>query len=254
MDSILQIQQITKRYGGMIVNRDVTFEIPRGSVTGVIGPNGAGKTTLFNLVTGYVRPDSGTVFLDGKDITGLAPHRIVRAGISRTFQLVRVFPRLSLLDNVMMGYLDLPGNTLLSSIFTFRRKGKYEQYREHARALLDYVGLSKYEQGYANDLSYGQQKLVEIGRALASDPKILLLDEPLAGLNVTIIDKMLRLISDMKQSGKTVIIIEHNTEIMRQICDQITVLNFGEVIASGDAATVFADPVVIDSYLGTTNE
>ena len=111
----------------MIVNRDVTFEIPRGSVTGVIGPNGAGKTTLFNLVTGYVRPDSGTVFLDGKDITGLAPHRIVRAGISRTFQLVRVFPRLSLLDNVMMGYLDLPGNTLPSSICTFRRKGKYEQ-------------------------------------------------------------------------------------------------------------------------------
>lgn len=249
--AILEIQGLCKSFSGVQVNKDITFDIPEGKISSVIGPNGAGKTTLFNLITGFLRPDSGKVLLDGTDITGLAPHKIVRAGLSRTFQLVRVFPRMTLLDNVLRGYQELPGDSLVSALLQTpaTRKHYYEK-REEARAMLEYVGLSQFEHSMANDLSYGQQKLVEIARALAANPKILLLDEPLSGLNVVMIDKMLQLINDIKQDGRTVIIIEHNTEIIKAISDQITVLNFGEVIATGDPETVINDPVVVNSYLG----
>lgn len=249
--AILEIQGLCKSFSGIQVNKDITFDVPKGKISSVIGPNGAGKTTLFNLITGFLRPDSGKVILDGTDITGLEPHKIVKAGLSRTFQLVRVFPRMTLLDNVLRGYQELPGDSLVSALLQTRttRKHYYEK-RDEARAMLEYVGLSQFENSMANDLSYGQQKLVEIARALAANPKILLLDEPLSGLNVVMIDKMLQLINDIKRDGRTVIIIEHNTEIVEAISDQITVLNFGEVIATGDPKTVMNDPVVINSYLG----
>ena len=169
---ILEIQDLSKSFSGLQVNKNVTFSIPEGKISSVIGPNGAGKTTLFNLITGFLRPDSGHVILDGRDITGLPPHKIVKAGISRTFQLVRVFPRLSLLDNVLRGYQDLPGDCLTSALLQTRKTRKHHQEKkEQARQMLDYVGLSQYENACANDLSYGQQKLVEIARPWRRSPK-----------------------------------------------------------------------------------
>ncbi|MGV8049758.1 MAG: ABC transporter ATP-binding protein [Anaerolineaceae bacterium] len=249
--STLRIRDLVKSFGGFSVINGISCEFPAGKISSVIGPNGAGKTTFFNLVTGFIMPDSGKVFLGETDITKMPPHKIVALGMTRTFQLVRVFPRLSLLDNVLLGYLDLPGNSLMSAIFyTKRDKAKYSAKKAEARAMLDYVGLSKYENAMANDLSYGQQKLVEIARALVSKPKVLLIDEPLAGLNVVMIDKMLTLLDDIKKNGKTVILIEHNIDVVKQISDQITVMNFGKVIASDIPAKVINDPLVIDAYLG----
>lgn len=249
--AILEVNNLCKSFYGTKVNNNICFSIPEGTVSSVIGPNGAGKTTLFNLITGYLKPDAGHVYLEGKDIAGMEPHKIVRAGISRTFQLVRVFKRISVLENVLRGYQDLPGDTFLSALLqTSATRKQFAQKREEARAMIDYVGLSQYENQMANDLSYGQQKLVEIARALATNPKVLMLDEPLSGLNVVMIDKMLRLIDDIKSSGRTVIVIEHNTDVIKSISDQVTVLNFGEVIASGSPEAVYSDPVVVNSYLG----
>jgi branched-chain amino acid transport system ATP-binding protein len=255
MMSILRVKALNKCFGGSCVINNVSCEFPAGKITSVIGPNGAGKTTLFNIITGFLKPDSGNIFLEDSDITGMAPYKIVALGMTRTFQLVRVFPRLSILDNVLMGSLDLPGNTILSSIFvTPNDRRCYTEKREAARAMIEYVGLSKYENNIANDLSYGQQKLVEIARALMSKPKVLLVDEPLAGINMVMIDKMLKLIDDIKRDGKTVIIIEHNTDIVKQISDQITVLNFGSVIASDIPDRVINNKIVIDAYLGISQE
>lgn len=249
--AILATENLSKSFYGVKVNNNVSFSVQEGSVSSIIGPNGAGKTTLFNMITGFLKPDCGSVFLDGKDIVDLPPHQIVKAGISRTFQLVRVFKRLSVLENVMQGYQDVPGDTLTGALFaTPAVRRSYKQKREQAREMINYVGLSQYENQMANDLSYGQQKLVEIARALATDPKILMLDEPLSGLNVIMIDRMLRLIDDIKSDGKTVMVIEHNTDVIKSISDQITVLNFGEVIASGDPESVYSNPVVVNSYLG----
>lgn len=249
--AILEIKDLTKSYYGVKVNDGVSFQIPEGTVSSVIGPNGAGKTTLFNLMTGYVKADGGQVLFQGEDILGKKPHQIVKLGVSRTFQLVRVFKRLTVLENVLRGYQDLSGDSLGSALFqtAFTRR-HFGEKKEEARQMLDYVGLLRFENAMANDLSYGQQKLIEIARALAANPKVLMLDEPLSGLNVVMIDKMLKLIDDIKQSGRTVVVIEHNTEILKSISDQVTVLNFGKVIASGDPDAVYSDPVVVDSYLG----
>lgn len=251
MSEILRIQNLSKSFGGLQAVNHVTCGFPAGQITSVIGPNGAGKTTLFNLVTGFLRADEGRVLLEGKDITRLPPHRIAKLGMKRTFQLVRVFPRLTLVENILMGYTVLPGDKMFSSILGGKRiKADYRAHEKAAREMVDYIGLSEYADKPANDLSYGQQKLVELGRALVSEPKILLIDEPLSGLNVSIIEKMLKLIDQIKAQGKTIIIIEHNTEIIKRISDRIIVLNFGEVIANDTPEKVCADKSVIDSYLG----
>ncbi len=249
--SVLEINNLSKSYYGVKVNDNVSFSIPEASVSSVIGPNGAGKTTLFNLVTGYIKAESGSVRLNGLELVGRKPHEIVRLGISRTFQLVRVFPRMSVIENILRGYQDLAGDSLITAAFqTASTRRHFAEKKEEAREMLNYVGLSQYENSMANDLSYGQQKLIEIARSLATGPKVLMLDEPLSGLNVVMIDKMLKLIDDIKKSGKTVVIVEHNTDIVKSISDQVTVLNFGKVIASGSPDEVYSNPVVVDSYLG----
>jgi ABC-type branched-subunit amino acid transport system ATPase component len=248
---ILEIRNVSKSFGGLQAVRDVSLNIESGKITSLIGPNGAGKTTLFNLVTGFLKMDTGSVILDGKDITRLPAHRIVRKGLTRTFQMVRVYPRMTVTDNILMGFYGLAGDSLWSALAgTKKMYAAYYQKKELALAMVEYIGLSRYKDTLANDLSYGQQKLVELGRALVSQPKVLLLDEPLAGLNVVMIERMIQLIKDLKKQGKTVVIIEHNMEIVMGISDFIHVLNFGQLIASGNAEEILKHEKVIDSYLG----
>lgn len=249
--AILEVRNLSKNFGGLQAVRDVSLGIEPGKITSIIGPNGAGKTTLFNLITGFLGMDGGTVILDGKDITKLPAHRIVRNGLTRTFQMVRVFPRMTVTDNIMMGFYGIAGDSLWSAIIgTKKMYAEYYKKKEAALAMVEYIGLSQYKDTLANDLSYGQQKLVELGRALISQPRVLLLDEPLAGLNVVMIDRMIHLIDDLKKLGKTVVIIEHNMEIVMGISDLIHVLNFGELIASGNSKEILSHEKVIDSYLG----
>jgi len=251
---VLEIRNLSKKFGGLEAVKNVSMNIELGKVTGVIGPNGAGKTTLFNLVTGFLRPDSGYVILDGRNITGIMPHEVVLYGMTRTFQLVRVFPRMTVLENIMLGFNDLPGDSLFSAIFSTKKmKQEYKNRKEQTREILKYIGLIEYENNIANDLSYGQQKLVEIGRALAADPKVLLLDEPMAGLNVVMIEKMLALIEDIKNRNKAVVLIEHNMDVINSISDVVFVLNFGQLIASGSPVEVMKCPEVVESYLGIDN-
>ena len=253
--TILELDKVRKNFGGLNAVNGVTCAFPEGMITGVIGPNGAGKTTMFNLVTGFLKPDSGKIIMDGKDITGVSPYRVVREGMARTFQLVRVFPRLSLIDNLLLGDINLGGDTILQALLLFKKnQARFIESYEDALSMLEYIGLSQYAQAMANDLSYGQQKLVEIARALMLNPKILLLDEPLAGLNITMIEKMLSLIDKIKGEGKTIIIIEHNIDIVREITEKIIVLNLGEVIASGMPEEVLNNNEVINSYLGVQKE
>ena len=248
---ILCTKNISKSFGGLAAVKDVSIDIYGGKVNALIGPNGAGKTTLFNLLTGFLEPDSGKVLFDGKDITKTPAYKIVCMGMTRTFQLVRVFPKLTLLDNILLGYNKMEGDTLFSALLGTRNmKRIYKQKKEEAREILSYIGLEEYIDSPARDLSYGQQKLVEIGRALASKPKVLLLDEPFAGLNVVMIEKMINLIMDIKKQGKTVVIIEHNIGVVTKISDWINVLNFGQLIASDVPGIVIKDEEVIDSYLG----
>jgi len=249
--AILEVCNLSKNFGGLQAVKDVSLDIEPAKITSLIGPNGAGKTTLFNLITGFLKMDSGTVILDGLDITKLPAHQIVRKGLTRTFQLVRVFPRMTVTDNIMMGFYGLAGDSLWSAIAgTKKMYTAYYKKKELALAMVEYIGLVQYKDTLANDLSYGQQKLVELGRALVSQPKVLLLDEPLAGLNVVMIDRMIHLINDLKEQGKTVVIIEHNMEIVMGISDFIHVLNFGQLIASGNSKEILSHEKVIDSYLG----
>jgi ABC-type branched-subunit amino acid transport system ATPase component len=253
--AILELHNLNKHFGGLQAVKNASCDFPAGKITTVIGPNGAGKTTFFNLVTGFLKPDSGRVFLNGADITGLLPHKIVKAGMVRTFQMVRVFPRLSLLDNLLLGDREVKGNTLFQALFPLKEdRRQFKQRQETALQSLEYIGLAQYAASMANDLSYGQKKLVEIVRALALKPKVLLIDEPLSGLNMIMIEKMLSLIGKIKNEGKTVILIEHNTDVVRRISDKIVVFNFGEVIASGDPEEVFENARVIDSYLGISQK
>lgn len=248
---LLEIQNVSKWFGGLQAINNVSINVESGKITSIIGPNGAGKTTLFDIVTGFIKAETGNVFLNGKDITNLPPYEIVKHGITRSFQLVRVFPRMSVIDNIILGYRNVMGDTLLSSIFaTSKIRQSYRKKREEAYKILDYIGLVKYGNSIASNLSYGQQKLLELGRVLASNPKVIMLDEPMAGLNSVMIEKVLSLLYGMKKESKAVVLIEHNIEIVLSISDIINVLNFGELIASGRPSVVLKDENVIKSYLG----
>lgn len=248
---ILKTINISKSFGGLKAVNNVSLDIYSGKITAVIGPNGAGKTTLFNLLTGFLEADSGKIFFCEKDVTKTPAYRIARMGMTRTFQRVRILPKLTLLENIMIGYNDVEGNTLFSAVMGTKNMIKlYRQKKEEAKEILNYIGLEKYTNSLAKELSYGQQKLLEIGRVLASKPNVLLLDEPFSGLNVIMIEKMVDLIMDIKKQGKTILIIEHNIGVVTEISDWINVLNFGELIASDVPDNVIKNEAVIDSYLG----
>lgn len=249
--NILETEHLSKRFGGVAAVDDLSINIKKNKITSVIGPNGAGKTTLFNLLTGFLRPDQGILYFKGKKTTGLPPYRITRMGMSRTFQQIRIFPKLSVLDNIMLGCLNIKADNIFYAIL--RTKETINQFYKSKRLayqIIETIGLSGFGDRYANDLSYGQQKLVEIGRALASDPEIILLDEPMAGLSMIMIDSMIELIYKLCKQGKTVVIVEHNMPVVMDISDQIVVLNFGSELASGNPAEIQGNNKVIDAYLG----
>lgn len=252
--SILTVKNLTKHFGGLVANQDITIEVQKGSITAVIGPNGAGKTTLFNMVTGVYKPTEGSILLDGQSIVGSKPHAISKKGIARTFQNIRLFGNISVLENVMVGMHNHLKSGLLGIILQLPFNRKEELYaQQEAYRILEYVGLADFLNDEANSLSYGAQRRLEIARALASKPKVLLLDEPAAGMNPRETKELTDLIFQMREElDLTIILIEHDMKLVMEISEHIVVLDHGEKIAEGTPEEIRHNPKVIEAYLGSS--
>jgi len=248
---MLRLSTISKHFGGLQVLENVNLAIPERAIFGLIGPNGAGKTTVFNLITGLLTPTAGTIDFFGQRLNGLAPHQITRSGIARTFQNIRIFKEMSLVENVLVAIGRRQRYRAASVLFPSRRFHLAEQSeREAARDLLSRVGLADKAQRFAGTLSYGEQRRLEIARALATSPKLLLLDEPAAGMNSSEKQPLAEEIIKLHGSGITILIIEHDMRFIMELCQQIVVLNFGQVIAQGSPNEVRTNLEVIEAYLG----
>jgi branched-chain amino acid transport system ATP-binding protein len=233
---MLTLEHVTKRFGGLTAVRDVSFEVRQGDLLGIIGPNGAGKTTLFNVISGYYRPEEGRIQLDGSDVTGLAPHLICRRGLTRTFQIVKPFGNLSVLENVTIGALT--------------RLARVREARAEAERVIETCGLASYAPAHAKGLPIGLRKRLEVARALATRPRLLLLDEVMSGINPTELAGMIELIRSLHADGLTLIVIEHVMAAMMRLAQRIVVLHHGERIAEGTPVEIASDRRVIDAYLG----
>jgi len=253
--TVLEVKNIAKRFGGIQALTDVNFAVDAGEVFGLIGPNGAGKTTMFNMITAMFPQTSGDILFMGENLAGKKPHEITEVGICRTFQNIRLFPDMTVLENVTVGEHCRTKSGVWSSVFRTRKQKTEEAgIRDRARALLELVNLADQEDNFADNLSYGQQRRLEIARALASNPKLLLLDEPAAGMNEKETNDLFDLIHKIKAKGITVLLIEHDMPLVMRICDRIAVLNFGREIALGTPDEIKNNPEVIEAYLGKEEE
>jgi len=252
--SLLSVQDLSKRFGGLQAVDNVSFVVPQGAIKALIGPNGAGKTTLFNLISGVLRPDSGSISFNGGTVQGLMPHEIAAKGIARTFQHIRLFPKMTVLENIMVGrHLHSRAgfiSGMLNLPFTRREQ---KEVAAKSRAVMEFLGIAALADAEATSLAYGQQRVVELGRALASEPKLLLLDEPAAGLNMRETVEMSALIGRIRDLGITVFLVEHDMSLVMNISEEILVLSYGQKIADDKPLAIQKNSEVIKVYLGEDN-